>query len=145
MCNENLLDNAYFYEGSLVNTNGLIIWSTSTSYTPVFDRWKNGKAGSVITLSADNKYVFLNENGDLLQYIRHSLFGRTVCFNVLTSDGLYSGSMTMPDKTPSENYLIKVFENEKISLVCGALKQGGFQVSILSNNGATNALIAAKL
>lgn len=143
MCNENLLDNAHFYASSLVNTNGSRFWSAP--YTSVFDHWKNGKAGSVITLSTDNKYVLLNENGDLLQYIRHGMFDRTVCFIVLTSDGLYSGSMTMPNQASSENYLVKVFENKKITLICSALKQGCFQISILSNKGATNALIAAKL
>lgn len=134
---ENLFVNPYFK----INQRGKLIISNAYSY--FVDFWKNGRNGSVLTLQ--NDYISLNGLGDIFQYLDKDLYGQKLCFSVLTTDGLFYGVINMFKEKPSENKFITVFQNEKISLALGVLKNGLFQASIISQNNTTNNLFAAKL
>ena len=134
---ENLFVNPYFK----INQRGKLIISNAYSY--FVDFWRNGRNGSVLTLQ--NDYISLNGLGDIFQCLDKDLYGQKLCFSVLTTDGLFYGVINMFKEKPSKDKFITVFQNKKIALVLGALKNGLFQATIFSQNNTTNNLFAAKL
>lgn len=144
--NENLLDNWYFVGGGSqqgggqfpINQRGQT--SYSESYGSIFDRWKCGRSGSVITLTPD--YLALNNLGDLFQITQNADHGETVTASILTTDGLFSGTVTIPIAN-SENIGINAYQGNGITIVVLGLADGNVQFSILTDSEKN--LIAAKL
>ena len=129
----NLLDNWYFVGGGSqqgggsfpVNQRGKT--SYSTSYGSIFDCWKCGKPGSVITLAHD--YLTLNNVGDLFQITQNVDQGEVVTASILATDGLFSGTVTIPVAT-SENIGINAYQGNGITIAVLGLAGGNVQFSI---------------
>lgn len=144
--NRNLLDNWYFVGGGSqqgggqfpINQRGET--SYSTSYGSIFDCWKCGKLGSVITLAHD--YLTLNNVGDLFQITQNVDQGEVVTASILATDGLFSGTVTIPVAT-SENIGINAYQGNGITIVVFGLAGGNVQFSILTDTEKN--LIAGKL
>lgn len=144
--NRNLLDNWYFVGGGSqqgggqfpINQRGET--SYSTSYGSIFDCWKCGKPGSVITLAHD--YLTLNNVGDLFQITQNVDQGEVVTASILATDGLFSGTVTIPVAT-SENIGINAYQGNGITIAVLSLAGGNVQFSILTDTEKN--LIAGKL
>lgn len=144
--NRNLLDNRYFVGGGSqqgggqfpINQRGQT--SYSESFSSIFDRWKCGRSGSVITLTPD--YLVLNNLGDLFQITQNVDQGETVTASILTTDGLFSGTVTIPVAN-SENIGINAYQGNGITITVLGLADGNVQFSILTDSEKN--LIAAKL
>lgn len=144
--NRNLLDNWYFVGGGSqqgggqfpINQRGET--SYSTSYGSIFDCWKCGKPGSVITLAHD--YLTLNNVGDLFQITQNVDQGEVVTASILATDGLFSGTVTIPVAT-SENIGINAYQGNGITIAVFGLAGGNVQFSILTDTEKN--LIAGKL
>lgn len=142
----NLLNNWYFVGGGSQQGGGQFPInqrgerSYSTSYGSIFDCWKCGKPGSVITLAHD--YLTLNNVGDLFQITQNVDQGEVVTASILTTDGLFSGTVTIPVAT-SENIGINVYQGNGITIAVLGLAGGNVQFSILTDTEKN--LIAGKL
>lgn len=90
ICNPNLLDNWYF--GNPVNQRGQTEYPASNGVTYTVDRWIQNSSGVKI----NDGYTTIGGAGGIFERIENidMLVGKLLTFSVLTTDGLYTGTVT---------------------------------------------------
>lgn len=106
----NLLDNWYFVGGGSqsgwgkmpINQRGQTTYTPNASNTYTIDRWRTGIATGTVTLYAGS--MMGSNNFLIVQPIDGSLDmygGKTVTLSILTSQGLWTGTGTLPSSAPA--------------------------------------------